>query len=100
MMTFDEAIKHITGEKLHPGRGHKWMKRFITACASDYRKSLEEWFNKKGDLDSFVADFLRSDFARWKREEKSQKAKQSRSKRKRGRVKRDDDGRLGPRLPG
>ena len=98
MKNFTEALKHITGEKLHhlKERARPWMKRFIAACPADDRKFLEDWYNKEADMDNDVADFYRGFFIEWKREEKSRTAKHSRSKR--GRVKRKDDKRLNPRL--
>jgi hypothetical protein len=99
-MNFNEAVKHITGEKLHLYRAHDWMERYIAEIIAN-KKFLEHWYHNEGNLDEWAADFHRDLFRRWKREYKSRKAKQSRSKRReRGRVKRKDDKRLGPRLPG
>lgn len=95
-MNFNEALKHITGEKLHLYRAHQWMKRYIAETLAN-KKFLEDWYSKEYDLDEMTVEFHRDFFARWKREYKSRQAKQSRSKR--GRVKRKDDKRLGARLP-
>jgi hypothetical protein len=97
-MNFNEAIKHITGEKLHLYRAHKWMKLYIAETIAN-KTFLEYWYNNEGDLDQWAVDFYRDFFGRWKREYKSRKAKQSRSKR--GKVKRKVEGEgVGPEIVG
>jgi hypothetical protein len=95
-MKFTEALKRITGQKLHLYRAHIWMKLYIAEIIAN-KKFLEDWYTNEGDLEEWAVDFHHDLFRRWKREYKSRKAKHSRSMR--GRVKRKDDKRLGPRLP-
>jgi hypothetical protein len=83
-MNFNQAVKHITGEKRFYRRDDYgalgWMKRFIEAIPTKYsndKKFLKHWFANKNDLDGIVADFYRGFFAQWKREEKSRSARLS-----------------------
>jgi hypothetical protein len=80
-LNFEEALKHITGEK-RPKRAQEWMKRFKEASPAEEKKFLEKWFTEKNDLHPFPADLIRITFNRWKKKEKSRNAKKSGQHRK------------------
>ena len=129
-MNFEEFIRHVTSQE----RGDRALKDFKAylvgyfflehpnALRPQIEKDAEQWAEliiDKRKHESFINDryaaLVREQFLKFKEEDKSRKAKKSRSmlkpdeqaeekqneaRSKRGRVKRKDDKRLGGRPPG
>ena len=98
---FNRGVKLITREK-RLDRAWKWFRPFIlsrSADAATAERAIAELLEKGFATHQVVS--LRDQFAVWKSAEKSRKAKESRAApRKRGRVKSENDKRLGARQPG
>ena len=112
-MNFEEFIRHVTSQE----RGDRALKDFKAylveyfflehpnALRPQIEKDAEQWAEliiDKRKRESFINDryaaLVREQFLKFKEEDKSRKAKKSRSMR--GKVKRKDDKRRGVRLPG
>ena len=116
-MNFEEFIRHVTGQE----RGERALKDFKAYLVNHFflehpnaprpqiEKDAEQWVEviidkrKNEFINDFYAARVREQFLKFKTEDKPRKAKKSRSMRKthkrRGKVKRKDDKRLGARLP-
>jgi hypothetical protein len=124
-MNFEEFIRYVTGQDREP-HALKDFKAYLVeyfflehpnALRPQIEKDAEQWAEliidkrKREFINDIYAARVREQFLKFKEEDKSRKAKKSRSMRKpdeqgkktspkRGRVKRKDDKRLGARLPG
>jgi hypothetical protein len=98
---FERGVKLITREK-RLDRAMPWFRKFIRSRADTEEYADSEIASLRAEGFHLVQlDTLRRDFKKWKVEEKSRVAKQSREARgKRGRVRSKNDKRLGARLPG
>jgi hypothetical protein len=98
---FERGVRLITKER-RLDRAMKWFLPFIRFRSADekvFERAIAE-LQEKGFKPHQVVT-LRDAFAKWKAEEKSRKAKQSRQARgKQGRVRSKNDKRLGARPPG
>jgi hypothetical protein len=107
LYTFNQGVKLITGEgRLE--RARRWYQRFLRstfdgANIPDHEKD-EKAKSKMAGYEKYGFPYWKvellepGEFAKWKAEEKSRKAKLSRAKR--GRVRSKSDKRLGARPPG
>jgi hypothetical protein len=94
----ERGVTLITKEK-RLDRAMKWFQPFMKSRSADenvFERAMVE-LREKG-FKSHQVVVLRDAFAKWKAEEKSRKAKESRSKR--GRVRSNSDKRLGARYKG
>src|SRR5207247_2110193 len=91
-MNFKKTVECITAGKFPPKRAINRMERFAEAAPANDKKFLKKWLTNRDDMDPIVADFYRSEFTRWWKEEKSRSARHSSGFRKpRTRLKKESD---------
>jgi hypothetical protein len=111
MIPFQKGVKFVTAVRHEEDEKVIFVEQRLSRSLKDYADWVKAAFPKdeKGasaairtikekGFDELQIFTFRDAFQNWKKENNSRKAKQSRSKR--GRVKRDDDKRLGGRPPG